>query len=184
MKLPVTHLDARFSDSGAVAMEWSDTLRALESAELFWICTVRSDGRPHPTPLVAVWLDDALYFCTGETEQKYINLRGNSSVLLVTGCNNWDQGLDVSVEGTAVAVTDDDLLRRLAQAWAAKWDGRWQWDGRDGALHHKEGGAALVFRVTPSKVLAFAPLLKSPPSGRFAYSEDVIRAAEDFLESS
>ena len=74
----------------------------LESAELFWICTVRSDGRPHLTPLVAVWLDDALYLCTGETEQKYINLRGNSSVLLVTGCNNWDQGLDVSVEGTAV----------------------------------------------------------------------------------
>ena len=101
-------------------------------------------------------LDDALYFCTGETEQKYINLRVQLSVLLVTGCNNWDQGLDVSVEGTAVAVTDDDLLRRLAQAWAAKWDGRWQWDGRDGALHHKEGGAALVFRVTPSKVLAFA----------------------------
>jgi hypothetical protein len=50
------------------------TLRALESAELFWIRAARSDGRAHLTPLVAVWLDDALYFCTGEKEQKYINL--------------------------------------------------------------------------------------------------------------
>ena len=156
MKLPVTQLETRFSEPGAVATEWPETLRALESAELFWICTVRSDGRPHLTPLVALWLDDALYFCTGETEQKFINLRGNSSVLLVTGCNNWDHGLDFSVEGTAVPVTDDDLLRRLAQAWTVKWDGRWQWDVRDGAFYHKEGGEVPVFRVTPSKVLAFA----------------------------
>jgi nitroimidazol reductase NimA-like FMN-containing flavoprotein (pyridoxamine 5'-phosphate oxidase superfamily) len=156
MKLPVTQLDARFSDAGAAATEWTETRRVLEAAELFWICTVRSDGRPHLTPLVAVWLDDALYFCTGETEQKFLNLRGNSSVLLVTGCNTWDHGLDVSVEGTAVPVTDDDLLRRLAQAWAAKWDGQWQWDVRDGSFHHKGGGAAPVFRVAPSKVLAFA----------------------------
>jgi general stress protein 26 len=166
MNLPLTALDARFGEPGAVATEWSETLRALESAELFWICTVRSDGRPHLTPLVAVWLDDALYFCTGEKEQKFINLSGNSSVLLVTGCSNWDRGLDVSVEGTAVAVTDDDLLRRLAQAWAAKWDGRWQWDVRDGAFHHKGGGAAPVFRVTPSKVLAFG-------KGNFSHTRHV-----------
>jgi general stress protein 26 len=157
MKPPVTQLDARFSSPSAAATEWSDTLRVLESAELFWICTVRSDGRPHLTPLVAVWLDDALYFSTGETEQKSVNLRGNSNVLLATGCNNWDHGLDVSVEGTAVAVTDDDLLRRLAQAWAAKWDGRWQWDVRDGHFVDKDfGEGPVVFRVTPSKVLAFA----------------------------
>jgi general stress protein 26 len=166
MKPPLTYLDARFSDTDAVATEWSETLRALESAELFWICTVRSDGRPHLTPRVAVWLEDALYFCTGETEQKYSNLRGNSSVLLVTGRNSWDHGLDVSVEGTAVPVTDDDLLQRLAQAWAAKWDGRWQWDVRDGAFRHKEGGAIPVFRVVPSKVLAFG-------KGNFSHTRHV-----------
>ncbi len=27
--------------------------------------TVRPDGRPHVTPLLAVWADDALHFCTG-----------------------------------------------------------------------------------------------------------------------
>jgi len=45
-------------------------VRWLEDAELFWITTVRVDGRPHVTPLVAVWLDDAIHFATGAGEQQ------------------------------------------------------------------------------------------------------------------
>jgi hypothetical protein len=156
MNEPVTELDPRFSDPGAAATEWEETRRALEAAELFWICTVRADGRPHVTPLVAVWLHGAIHFATGAAEQKAVNLRGNPHVILTTGCNLWDRGLDVVVEGDAVRVTDDAVLRRLAQAWATKWDGRWQYQARDGALHHEGGGAALVFSVTPAKILAFS----------------------------
>ena len=53
MTQPVTELDARFSDPAAVAADWDQTRRMLEDAELFWIATVRADGRPHVTPLVA-----------------------------------------------------------------------------------------------------------------------------------
>ena len=70
MNEPATKLDTRFSDRDAVATEWQETRRLLEAAELFWISTVRADGRPHVTPLVAVWLDGAVHFCTGATEQK------------------------------------------------------------------------------------------------------------------
>ena len=65
MNEPDTTLDQRFSDPGAVAAGWEETRRMLEEAQLSWICTVRADGRPHLTPLVAVWLDGALYFTTG-----------------------------------------------------------------------------------------------------------------------
>jgi hypothetical protein len=66
----------------------------------------------------------ATYFLrAGATEQKAINLSGNPHVILTTGCNHWDAGLDVVVEGDAVQVTDDDALKRLAEVWAAKWDG-------------------------------------------------------------
>ncbi len=153
---PVTKIDPRFSDPDAVATEWDETGRVLETAELFWISTVRADGRPHVTPLVAVWLDGAIYFTTGATEQKALNLRGNPHVILMTGCNHWNAGLDVVVEGDAVPLTDDDVLERLASAWATKWDGRWQYEGRNGGLHHKNGGMALVFEVKPTKILAFA----------------------------
>jgi general stress protein 26 len=135
----------------------------LETAELFWITTVRADGRPHVTPLVAVWLDGALHFSTGATEQKALNLRGNPHVILTTGCNTWDAGLDVVLEGDAVQVTDDSMLTRLAEAWAAKWDGRWHFEARQGAFGHNDGGEALVFAVTPTQVLAFA-------KGRFGHT--------------
>lgn len=155
MSAPVTTLDTRFSDPDAVATSWDETRRVLETAELFWISTVRADGRPHVTPLVAVWLDSALHFSTGAGEQKAVNLQSSPHVILTTGCNQWERGLDVVVEGDAVQVTDDQMLERLADAWKTKWDGRWEYEARDGSFHHGSG-AALVFSVTPTKILAFA----------------------------
>jgi len=160
MTTPLTEIDSRYSDPDAVATDWSTTQQRLESAELCWICTVRADGRPHVTPLVAVWLDRTLYFCTGEEEQKWINLRGNQHVALLTGNSTWDEGLDIVVEGDAVRVTDPELLRRLADAWTTKWDGRWHYGVGDGCFLHQheagDEGEAQVYGVTPSKVLAFA----------------------------
>jgi len=163
MKQPVTELDTRFSDQDAVATGWDETRRALEEAELFWISTVRTDGRPHVTPVVAVWADGAIWFPTGEGEQKFVNLRANPHVVLTTGCNRWDQGLDVVVEGEAVLVTEDATLGRVASVFASKWDGRWQYVARGGAFRGDDGsGEAMVFRVTPVKVFAHA---KGDPFG-------------------
>lgn len=156
MSEPATLLDPRFSEPEAAPTDWDQALEALGSAELFWIATVRSDGRPHITPLVAVWLDGAIHFCTGEAEQKAVNLRRNRHVILMTGSNDWGRGLDVIVEGDAVRVTDAALLERLARAWATKWDGRWRFEVRGETFHSEDGADALVFSVTPTKVLTFA----------------------------
>jgi general stress protein 26 len=154
---PTTELDPPFSGPDAPATPWVEVRAILQSAETFWITTVRSNGRPHVTPLVAVWLDDAIYFCTGPGEQKAVNLRGNQNVILTTGCNTWDSGTDVVVEGVATRVTDDSKLRQLAAAWTTKWDGSWQFEVVDGAFHHDGGnGEAIVFEVKPTKVLSFA----------------------------
>jgi general stress protein 26 len=163
MPAPVTTLAQQFSDPAAAATEWEQTRGALEAAELFWLTTVRADGRPHVTPLVAVWSQEAIWFSTGAGEQKFANLRANPHVVLTTGCNGWDQGLDVVVEGDAVQVTDDAVLERVAVAFTAKWDGRWQYTARGGCFHHPGGeGEAQVFSVTPVKVFAHA---KGDPFG-------------------
>ena len=154
MTTPRTELDTRFSEPGAQPTSWNDTLAAIERAELFWISTVRHDGRPHVTPLVAVWLDDALHFSTGAGEQKALNLAANSHVALTTGVNDWQSGLDVVVEGEALRVTDAEQLHRLAAAWAQKWDGRWRYTVGENGFRH-DVGTALVFAVRPAKVLAF-----------------------------
>lgn len=163
---PSTALDERFSEPDADATSWAETKRLIEAAQLFWLTTVRADGRPHCTPLVAVWLDDAVHFCTGPDEQKAVNLRANRHVLLTTGCNDWRSGVDVMIEGDAEPVTDEATLTRLAGAWRQKWDGEWQYDVADQAFAH-EGGRALVFAVAPTKVLAFGKGPYTHTSHRF-----------------
>jgi len=158
---PATVLDPRYSDPTAVAVTWDETQRILRSAELFWISTVRPDGRPHVTPLVAVWVDDAVHFHTGAKEQKFANLRANPHVVLTTGCNTWDAG-------DAVAVTDPDRLARLAEAWAGKWDGRWRLAVRDGGFRNAEWDdqPSEVFSVAPTTIYAHA---KGDPFGQTTY---------------
>jgi nitroimidazol reductase NimA-like FMN-containing flavoprotein (pyridoxamine 5'-phosphate oxidase superfamily) len=166
MTTPRTELDTRFSDPQAQPTSWEDTLETIKQAEIFWISTVRADGRPHVTPLVAVWLDDALHFCTGPDEQKARNLDGNPRVALTTGKNDWQSGLDVVLEGEATRVTDAQLLHRLAAAWAQKWDGQWQYEVTQEGFRH-DVGTALVFAVRPAKVLAFTKGGFSHTSHRF-----------------
>ena len=152
---PVVELDARFSAPGASATPWVEVRRVIQEAELFWISTVRPDGRPHVTPLPAVWRDGALYFCTGAGEQKGVNLERNPNCILTTGNNASKSGLDVVIEGTAARVTDNALLQALAEAWDSKYQGDWHFDVANGAFQH-DGGEALVFELAPAKALAFA----------------------------
>jgi general stress protein 26 len=151
---PTAEIDRRFSDPDAGATPWSEVVSALEGAELYWLTTVRANGRPHVTPLIGVWHDDAVHFCTGPGEQKARNLAANRQVALTTGNNAWAQGLDVVVEGAAVQVVERDALQRLADAYEAKYGSRWHFDVGDGVFGDGEHEAA-VFRIEPSKVLAF-----------------------------
>jgi general stress protein 26 len=163
MNAPVTKLDQRYSAPEAEPVSWADTQRLLEAAEISWITTVRADGRPHVTPLVAVWTDGALYFHTGAGEQKYANLRANPYVVLTTGTSAWDRGIDVVVEGQAVPVTDETVLTRVAKAFAARWDGRWQLEVRGGQFHDGDADwGSEVFQVTPTRAFAHA---KGDPFG-------------------
>src|SRR4029079_6936259 len=68
-------LDPRFSAPDATPTPWTTVREVLEAAELFWISTVRSDGRPHVTPLPAVWLSDAGYVARGAEVWKSVALR-------------------------------------------------------------------------------------------------------------
>jgi nitroimidazol reductase NimA-like FMN-containing flavoprotein (pyridoxamine 5'-phosphate oxidase superfamily) len=149
-----TH-DERFSDPRSGPTSWHDTEDALERAELYWISTVRTDGRPHVTPLVGVVHDGAMHFCTGLREQKARNIEHGNRVALTTGSNKWAEGLDVVVEGRAVRITDSDRLRAIADAYEAKYGSDWHFDVRDDAFE-SPGGPAAVFRVEQDKVLAFA----------------------------
>jgi nitroimidazol reductase NimA-like FMN-containing flavoprotein (pyridoxamine 5'-phosphate oxidase superfamily) len=130
-------------------------VHVLENAELYWLTTVRTDGRPHVTPLIGVARDGAVHFCTGLREQKARNLERSAKVALTTGNNTWDAGLDVVVEGTAVRVSERDALEELADAYEAKYGSVWHFEVGDGVFGEGEDAAA-VYRIEAAKVLAFA----------------------------
>ncbi len=156
MGTPTTTVDERYSEPGATPVSWAATRAVLESAELFWLSTVRTNGQPHVTPLVGVWVGDALHFTTGDKEQKAANLRANSHVALTTGCNDWSSGVDVVVEGTAVLASEQRVLEELCAVWRTKWDGSWRYSAREGHMFHPGGFEVLTYSVAPTKILAFA----------------------------
>jgi pyridoxine/pyridoxamine 5'-phosphate oxidase len=152
---PVTLLSA-FSSPNAVPTEWSQARAELAAAEVYWLSTVRPDGRPHVTPLLAIWLDGALYFCTGPEERKAKNLAENLHCVLTTGHNTLD-GLDLVIEGTAKKSVDLAELGRVADAYESKYGSRFDapdgtWAGLGDAIRRAE---ALVYRVAPETGFGF-----------------------------
>jgi nitroimidazol reductase NimA-like FMN-containing flavoprotein (pyridoxamine 5'-phosphate oxidase superfamily) len=157
-------IDPRYGDASATAPPWGDIELLLTEAQLYWIVTVRKDGRPHAVPLVGVWHGGAFAFCTGAEEQKQRNLDANPQVAVTTGktgANGWRRGKDVVVEGTAVRVTDAETLQLLADAWFAKYGDDWRYEVRGAEFVElsdsggSTSGGAQVYRVEPAKVIVF-----------------------------
>lgn len=158
-------IDDRFSHPDAHAPGWDEVQGLLTSAELYWISTVRADGRPHVAPLVGVWHGDAFAFCTGRSEQKARNLEAGNAVAVTTGANTWQAGTDVVVEGRAERVRGRDRLEPLAAAWRAKYGDDWAWSASDEGFEDGDGSRPSVYVVRPRKVIAFA----KDPHGQTTY---------------
>lgn len=155
VKEPVTALQPQFSSEGATPTAWAAARDRLEKAEVYWLTTVRPDGRPHVTPLISIWLDGALYFCTGPDERKAKNLAHNPHCVITTGCNALSEGLDLVVEGDAVRVSDEARLRRVADQFNSKYGLPFHFTVRDGAFQGDPGNTALVYEVTPATAFGF-----------------------------
>jgi nitroimidazol reductase NimA-like FMN-containing flavoprotein (pyridoxamine 5'-phosphate oxidase superfamily) len=152
MKFTAT-FDARFGDADTPPT-WDAVRAVLADAELYWLTTVRRDGRPHTVPLVGVWHDDGFVFSTGPEEQKARNLVGHAAVTVTTGVNTWTEGLDVVVEGVAARVAGLAATTALADVYREKYHGDWDYTPTEDGFG-MDGNAVFVFRVDPAKVLAF-----------------------------
>jgi general stress protein 26 len=166
-RAPLAELNEDFSTPGATARPWAEVDAVLSNAEIFWLSTTRGDGRPHVTPLPAIWLDGSLHICTGAHEQKAKNLAADPRCALTTGSDRMNTGLDVVVEGTAERVTERPMLVRLAERWKIELD----WDFEVGEHAFRDGADrdGLVYAIAPTKVLAFG---KGEPFSQTRYRFD------------
>ena len=154
--VPFTELSGTFSSPGATPADWSQARDELAGAPVYWLSTVRPDGRPHVTPLLGIWLEGALYFCTGASERKAKNLGENSQCVLTTGESTLD-GLDLVIEGTAELVREHAELGRVADTYESKYGSHFvapdgTWSGLGDAIRRAE---VLVYRVEPETGFGF-----------------------------
>jgi hypothetical protein len=157
-KEPATELCAAYSGPGTTAVEWTRARRRMDEADVFWLSTVRPDGRPHVTTVIAAWHDGALYFTTGPDERKARNLAENRQCVLMTGGSKFEDGLDVVLEGEAAPAEDEAERWGVADVFEAKYGPHMQtpdgtWAGLGDVI--RAGGNVLVYRVAPSTAFGF-----------------------------
>ena len=103
-------------------IDWSHATEILAAATMYWVCSVRPDGRPHAVPVWGAYVDDVLYLETGGHDtRKARNIDANPSVVV-----HVERGDDVViVEGTAARPThlDPETFERVRASFAAKYKG-------------------------------------------------------------
>ena len=102
---------------GTGLLPWDWALARLEESRDFWVATVRPDGRPHLSPVWAVWDDDALWFSAGPRSTKMRNIRAGSGISVSTE----DPENPVVLEGTVELVTDSEQLLQFVAVMNLKY---------------------------------------------------------------
>jgi hypothetical protein len=143
--------------AGATTLEpWARAQAILEAVTAtYWLATVRPDGAPHVRPVLAVWVDGGLYFCTGANTRKARNLDLDPRCVVTVE----QEPLDLVLEGMAVKVGDAPTLRRVAATYARVYG--WRVTVRDGAFHDTEGAPTAgpppydVYETAPTAAFGF-----------------------------
>jgi hypothetical protein len=103
---------------GGTPAPWAEAREQLAGSQAYWIATNHPSGRSHVRPVLAVWVDDALYLSSDPAARKSRNLDAEARCSVATSCDD----LDLVVEGNAARVTDPRRLQRVAAAYRTKYD--------------------------------------------------------------
>jgi uncharacterized pyridoxamine 5'-phosphate oxidase family protein len=140
--------------AGENATAWVEAQQRLEKADFYWLATVDRHEKPHVRPLLAIWLEGVLYFCTGAATRKAKNLAHNRYCTITAVSDD----AHLVVEGEALRVHDETTLQQLAEIYAAKYG--WPVTVRDNAFYADGAPTAGpppydVYKVTPATVFGF-----------------------------
>ena len=100
-------------------MAWSEANRLLTESRVYWIASVRPDGRPHVVPSDGIWLDDALYFGGSPETVHMRNVSADGRAAAHVG-----DGLEAAiiVEGAVThGIPERPTAERLAEANNTKY---------------------------------------------------------------
>jgi len=157
-------------------LEWDAVRRRIEEPltqapgtggpdhHTWWLATVDADGRPHVTGVGVEWMDGHAYFTGGPRSRKIRNIERDPRCAFGITMS----GLDVSIEGRAVRVTDDAKLQQVAVLF-----GEWGPTVADGGFVHEFSAPSAgpppwhVYEFTPDDVYA---LMGEEPGGAMRWT--------------
>lgn len=137
---PVTEESYGIPTRAEGMLPWAFVAERLASDRVYWLTTVRPDGRPHARPVWGVWLDDTFHCGGGERTRWVRNVAANPAVVV-----HRESGESVVVvEGVAERIDEETAsaatIARLDAAYEAKYD-----------VEH----GTPFFAVRPDRVLAW-----------------------------
>jgi Pyridoxamine 5'-phosphate oxidase len=105
--------------SAGELLPWSKVEEWLLASRNYWVCTTRSDGRPHAKPVWGIWLEGMVVFSTAPASVTGRNLRRDPRLAI-----HLESGDEVAILEGQVGLLADDLFERYADAYEAKYDYR------------------------------------------------------------
>ena len=140
-------------------LSWAHVDEKMTSALNYWVGSVRPGGQPHSVPVWGVWLDNTFYFDGGPTTRHARNIKENPQINV--HLESGDQVVIVEGECQLDPNLDDAFLRRIADAYGAKYAGKGYtpepsiWKGVG------------IFVLKPRSVIAWTNFLVDPTKWRF-----------------
>ena len=100
-------------------LPFSHAAERLAKARNYWICTARTDGRPHSIPVWGFWIDGAVYFGTARSSRKAQNLAHKPAVSV--HLESADDVVILEGEAREVDLSDKSIFKKLDDASRAKY---------------------------------------------------------------
>jgi hypothetical protein len=130
---------------GTLPWEWAE--ERLRSAPVYWVATVRPNGRPHVTPIWGVWVDGAFWMEGGPRTRRFQNLAQNPATVVTI--ERGDDALILEGDADLVAELDDALVERLLAAYR-KYVPTHNYEAE------RSNWDAGIWRVRPRKVMGWS----------------------------
>lgn len=134
------------ADKDRYSLTWADVDAELEMAQVYWLTSL-DEGIFHSVPVIGVWFEGALYFCSPRSEHKYRNLKANPVCQVLTGSSQLNAGINVAIHGLAEEVEEMEHRLRYGRQMGEKYPQPWRFEGTEEDMW--------VIRIVPTHIRAF-----------------------------
>ena len=132
-------------------MAWSDVRPVIEATKIYWIASVRPEGKPHVIPIWGAWVDDVYYFEGGSDTRWGRNLQANRAMVV-----HLEQGnLAVMIEGRYEVVDLDQATCDAVNDQYARKYAPYKPEGNCSGWHSMRPSAAFAWEKFPGDATRF-----------------------------